>query len=465
MRAALLESIRSRQEPKEPNKLLRRVLQHRGPLEEVRALVAAHPNVLHEVFVDSTGTGRRSIISGNSVHCVHGMLPLHASILAQAPAEVTLFLLESYPGAASVAASDGRIPLHFAASNKLTTEEVVSALLTAYPEGAKSKLRDGRFPLHFAAKWSLPPTVTAMLLGANPDATRQRDLNGLLPLHWSASYSGPEVNRLLLCSFPQASAIRDREGLLPLHWAAENAASIDVVAPLLSSFPQAAREKDGLGRLPLHRAAGSSASCDVLQALLAAWPQGAQERDFSGKLPLHHAAKRQGPLLKIGLLLAAYRPAADMEDLANRRPLQEALTIAAFRDDLPYSVGLVSLGADPMLVDRAGMTPSGVYANLRSISVEERLERVGALSAAREAYLLGKKRDENWERRAALMLVLASNGFRPLSAVRLALVKAAAERDGPPSPVPIKTDQQRKAYRLSLILSCDGLVRLIASFL
>jgi len=464
MRAALLESIRARQEPKEPNKTLKRVLQHRGPLEDVRALVAAHPNVLQEIFVDSTGTERRTI-SGNSVHCVHGMLPLHASILAQSPAEVILFLLDSYPCAASVAASDGRIPLHFAASNKSATEEVVTALLTAYPEGAKSKLRDGRLPLHFAAKWSLPPTLTAMILGANPEATRQRDLSGLLPLHWSASYASPEVNRLLIGAYPQASAIRDREGLLPLHWAAENAASIEVVTPLLASFPQAVREKDGLGRLPLHRAAGSSASCDVLQALLAAWPQGAQERDFSGKLPLHHAAKRQGPLFKIGLLLAAHRPAADVEDLSNRRPLQEALTIAAFRDDLPYCLGLVALGADPTLVDRAGMTPSSVYANLRSIYVEDRLERVGALSAAHEAYLAQKRRDDNWVRRAPLMLVLATNGFRPLAAVRLALVKAAAERDSPPSPISIKTDIQRKAYRLSLILSCDGLVRLIASFL
>jgi len=81
-----------------------------------------------------------------------------------------------------------------------------------------------------------------------------------------------------------------------------------------------------------------------------------------------------------------------------------------------------------------------------------------------------QKRRRNWLRRRALLLVVTQNNFRPLAARRLeqemarASLVAADEAEVPPLTV-LDTPEKRRAYLMGQVLSNDGLVRLIASYL
>ena len=78
-----------------------------------------------------------------------------------------------------------------------------------------------------------------------------------------------------------------------------------------------------------------------------------------------------------------------------------------------------------------------------------------------------RRRDERWARRGPLMTVLAEHAYRPLQLRALALALAAAELDpaAPIEPVALATSQQRHAYLLGRVLSCEGIVRLLVALL
>ena len=89
------------------------------------------------------------------------------------------------------------------------------------------------------------------------------------------------------------------------------------------------------------------------------------------------------------------------------------------------------------------------------LSDDEKRDRRALLVAARDAFLLQKKREENWQRRAPLMHALTGSGLRLTAAQQAehAAFQAAMDYAAPIAPVPVD--------RLRDIFSNEGFVRLI----
>jgi len=73
------------------------------------------------------------------------ILPIHASIIFQAPLEIVELLLQEYPMGAQCKDDQGMLPLHLAFRNDATWD-VMEELVTAYPNGISVKDRKGRTP-------------------------------------------------------------------------------------------------------------------------------------------------------------------------------------------------------------------------------------------------------------------------------------------------------------------------------
>ncbi len=88
---------------------------------------------------------------GNIVLGIKGNLPLHCACEYNAPVEVFVALLTTYPEAAQEKNAIGQLPLHLACESKAPVE-VITALLTSYPEAAREKDARGQLPLPVACE-------------------------------------------------------------------------------------------------------------------------------------------------------------------------------------------------------------------------------------------------------------------------------------------------------------------------
>jgi len=245
-----------------------------------------------------------------------------------------------------------------------------------------------------------------------------------------------------------------------------------MVSLLLDVNPNSAFTRDKSGKLPIHRAARNGCSPEAIMNLLRVNPESAKTRDLKGKLPLHHActsATNRSSIESLGVLrclLESYPEGANTRDFSGRFPLQEALILASYRDNIPYCLDLIRLGADPELFERPGLNALTGIAFVRggSISASQRRDRTLLLRAARKAFLIEKAKSHRWQRRMPFLSILAGCGYRPLLANRLALELDASMADEARS-VPISTEEEKRAYRLGQVLSNEGLVRTIVSFL
>ena len=130
---------------------------------------------------------------------------------------------------------------------------------------------------------------------------------------------------------------------------------------------------------------------------------------------------------------------------------------------------LVSKGADLMRVFR-GNTALCEYGH--RVHLEEEAKNV-ARDTLLEAFLNGphpsqvllRLRNGNWARRWPLMCVVASCGYRPLEAARLALLATAVDPSAKIEPIVLDTADKRLAYVLGIVLANDGLLRRIMAFL
>ena len=150
-----------------------------------------------------------------------------------------------------------------------------------------------------------------------------------------------------------------------------------------------------------------------------------------------------------------------------------SLLCAALNDRLPVCEYLLSLGADLMAANNdnyTALTQYGLYAVSR-LSLETKVLHRATLQKAWEngphPSQVQRRRDERWFRRGPLLTVLAEHGYRPLQLRALAIAMAAAELDpaAPIQPVAIVTKQQRHAYLMERVFSCEGIVRLMAALL
>ena len=98
---------------------------------------------------------------------------------------------------------------------------------------------------------------------------------------------------------------------------------------------------------------------------------------------------------------------------------------------------------------------------------EEKEDRVAQLKAARDAYLLQKLRDDNWDRRAAFMHTLVGSGIRLTAAqtAEHALIQAASDKSAKIPPIPRKTKAQNIAYLNKQIFGTEGYVRKVTEYI
>lgn len=78
------------------------------------------------------------------------LLPLHASIIFQAPSAVVISLLQSYTQAAQKTDDQGMLPLHLAFRHKQDDEELLEALLKHFPKSVRATDNRNRLPLDHA---------------------------------------------------------------------------------------------------------------------------------------------------------------------------------------------------------------------------------------------------------------------------------------------------------------------------
>jgi ankyrin repeat protein len=146
------------------------------------------------------------------------------------------------------------------------------------------------------------------------------------------------------------------------------------------------------------------------------------------------------------------------------------LYCAAEHDHLPVCEYLISLGMD-MAWGNDDYHVLGAYgAHVDSpLSPETKALRRTILQRAWEngphPSQVQRRRDECWARRGPLLMVLAEHSYRPLQLRSLLILQAAAEPSAPIQPVALVTRQQRHAYLMGRVFSCEGIVRLLAAML
>ena len=150
---------------------------------------------------------------------------------------------------------------------------------------------------------------------------------------------------------------------------------------------------------------------------------------------------------------------------------KNALMLAAWNDKLSCAVFLLSRGCDLRLVDNQSRSALGLYDtgyNKHNNEIKEQRRQI-----LRDTFAEGPHPSQihrrNYERRRALLLVVVENGFRPLAARRLELEMARASLDPTAEaelpPVLLDTAEKRRAHYMGQVLTNDGLLRLVVSFL
>jgi ankyrin repeat protein len=139
--------------------------------------------------------------------------------------EKVRLLLKANPELVFSKDTDGRTPLHYAAS--CTNKDVVELLL-AYKADVNAKDNDGRTPLHLASEDGRKEVVELLL--ANHADVNAKDGYGDTPLHWVADWGRKDLVKLLLASKADINA-KDNRGYTPLQCAlhSDQGAHKDVV--------------------------------------------------------------------------------------------------------------------------------------------------------------------------------------------------------------------------------------------
>lgn len=258
----------------------------------------------------------------------------------------TQFVYEAMPSAAEWKDSDGRTPLHRAASVLASRPHVSSTsldmvgsilqnLVTHHPNMARETDNYGNLPMHYIAQttehWD---DAVQALHDADPSALRRR--NGResfrrCPLHLVALNpdAKPDLIQTILDLHPRGASLVDATGKLPLHLFCESGKTWDEgMEPVYSAYQVAIRTPEENERrwMPLHYTAACPHSNDALiQKVLELWPEAAADVDGRGKTPLHLAVE-SGKDWGYGsnALFMAYPEAIDMVDRAGLVPFTAA---------------------------------------------------------------------------------------------------------------------------------------------
>lgn len=188
-----------------------------------------------------------------------GMLPLHTACFRKRNDLVQIVeeLLAVYPDAVHTENGESLLPAHIAAQH--SNVEVLKLLLDAYPEAACIVASDGSgTPLHRAIEGRNEAAVT-YLCSTYPACIKIPDAQGYLPLHVA---TGTDNIRILSCVhsfYPQAITCFSGDGKLPLHFFAveeydenvsENDGAADILRFLIKKYPESVDIPDANGNTP-----------------------------------------------------------------------------------------------------------------------------------------------------------------------------------------------------------------------
>ena len=151
-----------------------------------------------------------------------------------------------------------------------------------------------------------------------------------------------------------------------------------------------------------------------------------------------------------------------------------ALGVAAAFGRHPVVLLLLSRGAD-LAATMTGYSGQelktalewcGRHTSLSNKELEQRREEMrAAFAAGPHPSQVQRRRDENWERRAAFVSVLVLSGLQPLAARREQLAAAALPHDVPIPRLPDETPAQRLGNLRAKVFAHEKIWRDVAAFL
>lgn len=176
---------------------------------------------------------------------------------------------------------------------------IVKTLLADEPKLALAKDTDGRTPLHWAASFQNIKLVEMLL---NPsqfakntaekkivvDLDDYADDSGWTPFHIAASTGNFEIFKIMATHDPAPDAnLQTSSGQTCLHYAVSKN-GYQIVEYLLKQMKASTRVKDSKSQLPLHRAAAIGSE-KMVQMLVETGKSPLNTIDAFGMSPLHHA--------------------------------------------------------------------------------------------------------------------------------------------------------------------------------
>ncbi|XP_043545970.1 inversin isoform X2 [Chiloscyllium plagiosum] len=246
---------------------------------------------------------------------------------------------------------EGKIPLHWAASNKDTTAiHTVKCILEAAPTESLLNWQDyeGRTPLHFAVADGNDAVVDVLTLYEGCNITSYDNLFRT-PLHWAALLGHAQIGHLLLERNKSGTIPSDSQGATPLHYAAQS--NFAETVEVFLKHPSVKDDPDLEGRTAFMWAAGKG-SDDVLRIMLRIKSDiDINMADKYGGTALH-AAVLSGHVNTVKLLLK-YGAQVDAMDVMKHTPLFRACEMG--HKEVIHT--LIEGGARVDLLDQDGHSP------------------------------------------------------------------------------------------------------------
>jgi ankyrin repeat protein len=219
------------------------------------------------------------------------------------PLVVVKALLEAWPDSVRKTDPRGRLALHLACMNKVTSPDVIRRLQKAWPSSlVRRDVEKGYLPIHYATLSGTQIGVVSFLATKRPRSVSEPTDKGNLPLHLHLMSLGHrhgnqldsiELVRLLVshCPLSVRHMCGRWGGALALHLAVSYGASLDVVQFLVQTWHESLHVKNNYGWLSLHLAVRDSESLDLVRFLVEQCPPSVQMRtDDEWSTVLHIAA-------------------------------------------------------------------------------------------------------------------------------------------------------------------------------
>jgi len=150
------------------------------------------------------------------------------------------------------------------------------------------------------------------------------------------------------------------------------------------------------------------------------------------------------------------------------RYLKYLLQLSMYDDNLECVLYLINpIGINPSkFIDKYGFSLRNNDPQLRPpLTDEVKASRVAQVISAWEAYLLQKKRDENWNRRWSYMKIFVGHRFIQLATTRTALQAVALPTNVKIPDLPNKTRLQKYILKRDKVFSNNRIIAKIFSFL